>query len=102
VTPEPAVLDNADDFLIMASRLGLLAKVRLVVNRCDRTADRDRVADRLDVPVLATIRGAGRLVVEAANLGRALVLANPRSSIADEIRTLADRVVESALTPSAV
>lgn len=114
-----AALDQADEIVLVLTldipairstqralelfdRLGYpRKKIRIVVNRFSKLIDLDlrQVEKFLGEPVVGYVPSDYQITVNSINLGTPLVKSDPGSKIAQEIRTIAEKIQQSAVAP---
>ncbi len=114
-----AALDQADEIVLVLTldipairstqraleifdRLGYpRKKIRIVVNRFSKLIDLDlrQVEKFLGEPVVGYVPSDYQTTVNSINLGTPLVKSDPGSKIAHEIRTIAEKIQQSAVAP---
>ena len=93
VTPDVPCLRAAVQFREVATEMGLLDRLGMIINRADSgvsVADVERV---VAIPTVARIRSAGMMFVRAADEGRSAVERFPSARVIHDIDGLADRVI---------
>ncbi len=93
ITPDVPALRAGVQLADVADRLGVRAKLAMVVNRANSgvsVADMERT---VGMPALALIRSGGLLFVRAANEGRTVVEQFPKERVTEDFDTLADRLL---------
>lgn len=93
ITPDVPALRAGVQLADVADRLGVRAKLAMVVNRANSgvsVADMERT---VGMPALALIRSGGLLFVRAANEGRTVVEQFPKERVTDDFDALADRLL---------
>ena len=93
VTPDVPAIRAAVQFCEVAVELGIRDRLAMVVNRANSgvaVADIERI---IGMPVLAEIRSAGMLFVQAANEGRSAVERSPKEKVIGDIENLCNRMM---------
>ena len=93
VTPDVPALRAAVQLRDVASELGFVDKLAMVINRANSgvsVADMERT---IGMSSLALIRSAGLQLVKAANEGRTVIDMFPKEKVSEDFRVLAERVV---------
>lgn len=93
VTPDLPAIRAAVQLRDVATELGMLDKLALVVNRANSGVSVADLEQTVGMPAYAQIRSGGLLLVRSTNEGRPLVDLAPREAIALEFEALADRVL---------
>jgi Flp pilus assembly CpaE family ATPase len=91
-TPEISAVHNTSRFLKIADTVGYTEKITLVLNRANTGVKTESLEQQLDLRVAASIVSSGRVVVEAANRGVPVLLADPNGE--EEITRGLTHVVE--------
>lgn len=100
VTPEIGPMRNSAQFLALAREVGLISRVKVVVNRANHGIQMAQVAEALGVPVSATIVSNGPKAVIASNEGIPLVVRFPREQIAGDLHAVARLINQPAAAPA--
>jgi pilus assembly protein CpaE len=93
VTPDVPALRAAVQLRDVASELGFVDKLAMVINRANSgvsVADMERT---IGMTSLALVRSAGLQLVKAANEGRTVIDMFPREKVTEDFQILAERVV---------
>jgi pilus assembly protein CpaE len=93
VTPDVPALRAAAQLRDVATELGFVDKLAVIVNRANSGVSVVDMEQALGMPALAQIRSAGLQLVRAANEGRTVIDLLPREKISEDFRVLAERVV---------
>ena len=102
VTPDVPALRAAVQLREVAIELGVQNRLALIVNRANSgvsVADMERT---VGMPALALIRSGGLLFVRAANAGRTIIELYPNERIAEDFDALAERLVRTFHTETAI
>jgi MinD-like ATPase involved in chromosome partitioning or flagellar assembly len=102
VTPDMPAIRALVQLRDVAADLGMLDRLRLVVNRAASGISVEDIERSANLPAYAQIRSAGMLLVQANNEGRTLLEIGPRERITQDFMTLADKLlgVEPAMEPA--
>jgi pilus assembly protein CpaE len=93
VTPDVPALRAAVQLRDVATELGFVDKLAVIVNRANSGVSVVDMEQALAMPALAQIRSAGLQLVKAANEGRTVIDLLPGEKISEDFRVLAERVV---------
>jgi pilus assembly protein CpaE len=102
VTPDMPAIRALVQLRDVAADLGMLDRLRLVVNRAASGISVEDIERSANLPAYAQIRSAGMLIVQANNEGRTLFEIGPRERITGDFVALADKLlgIEPAAEPA--
>jgi cellulose biosynthesis protein BcsQ len=102
VTPDMPAIRALVQLRDVATDLGMLERLRLVVNRAASGISVEDIEKSANLPCYAEIRSAGMLLVQANNEGRTLFEIGQRERITQDFSVLADKLlgVEPASEPA--
>ena len=101
MTPDLPAIRAVVKLRDVADELGMRDRLSLIVNRANSGVPTEDVETAIGIPVYATIRSAGPVLVKAANEGRTLVEMAPRDPITQDFAQLAERLLGREATQPA-
>lgn len=93
VTPDLPAIRAAVTLRDVADELGMRERLSLLVNRSNHGVSVPDVEKTIGIPVYATVRSDGPVLVRATNEGRTLVEMAPREPITADFSALADKLL---------
>jgi pilus assembly protein CpaE len=100
VTPDLPAMRAAIQLTQVATELGVLDRLSLVVNRANSGVSIGDIEKATSLPLLATVRSGGMLFVRAANLGKTVIEQFPREKVTADFERLADQLLELVGAPA--
>ena len=92
VTPDLPAIRAVVKLRDVADELGMRDRLSLIINRANSGVSVADVEKAVGLPVYATIRSGGLLLVKAINEGRTLIEMAPKDKLTGDFLTLADRL----------
>ena len=100
VTPDLPAIRAVVKLRDVADELGMRDRLSLIINRANSGVSVADVEKAVGLPVYATIRSGGLLLVKAINEGRTLIEMAPKDKLTGDFLTLADRLTGVGETES--
>lgn len=94
VTPDLPAIRSAVQLKEVATELGLVDRLALVVNRANSGVSVADIEATLGMKAVGEIRSAGMMFVWSANVGRTAIEKFPRHKLGDDFEILADRLLQ--------